>query len=474
MGEILKGSLIFRALTAAAGWVDKQWSKSFLAVLICGGEERTQGRQGIFTRAALKIHMWLCVLFKALRLDKALYGSVFCRTYFWCALAVALGPVLPTSISAVLVLVGMASITVRFGLDSSRHMVYAPSNKWVLLYAFIYLFCSFTSVNFSGSIGGGILTALFIVFSVFMQNGVDRRDQLDKLIYFMVAAGAVIALYGLLQVVTGVESNTDWIDEDTFSSLTLRVYSTFGNPNVLAEYLLLIIPLGAATVFTAKTSAGKASAVIATVVMLVCMLLTYSRGAYLGLILSAAVFFVLVDRRFIVLGVIGIIALFFVMPDSIISRFTSILDMTDSSTSYRISIWMGTLAMLADYWFCGVGTGLSAFSMVYPLYSYNAASSQHAHNLYLQIMCETGIAGIAVFLMILGSSLRNTASALRRAEDRRTKIQLIAVISGVSGFLLQGMTDHSLYNNRVALTFWVVLSIGAMLSKSWKADEVAR
>lgn len=474
MGKILSGSLIFRGISAAARWVDRQWNKSYLAFVVAGEEEKHTGVTGILTKLALWFHGLLCTIFKFLRLDKALRGSVFCRTYFWCALAVAVGPVLPTVFSVALVLIGFASLAARFALDRERRAVYSPQNKWVYLYALIYLICSFTSVTFWGSIGGGLLTSSFIVFSVLLQNAVDTRAQLDRLIYLMIAAGAVVAVYGLLQVVLGVESTTDWIDEDTFSSLTLRVYSTFGNPNVLAEYLLLVIPLGVAGAYTAKTYAGKIFSGLAALAMIVCMMLTYARGAYLGLIFSAAIFMVLLDRRFIVVGAAGLIALFFVMPDSIISRFTSILDMTDSSISYRISIWMGTVAMLRDYWFCGVGTGLSAFSMVYPLYSYNAASSQHAHNLYLEIMCETGISGIVVFVILVCSFVRNTASALRRTTDKHTKVQLIAVLSGAGGFLLQGMTDHSFYNNRVALTFWVLISIGAMLSKSWGEQKVSQ
>ena len=41
-----------------------------------------------------------------------------------------------------------------------------------------------------------------------------------------------------------------------------------------------------------------------------------------------------------------------------ISRFTSIGDMTDGSTTYRVSIWLGTLDMLKHYWLCGIGPGM--------------------------------------------------------------------------------------------------------------------
>lgn len=46
---------------------------------------------------------------------------------------------------------------------------------------------------------------------------------------------------------------------------------------------------------------------------------------------------------------------------------------------------MGTLAMLKDYWMCGIGPGDAAFNLVYPKYSYSGIVAPHAHNLFLQI-----------------------------------------------------------------------------------------
>ena len=73
-------------------------------------------------------------------------------------------------------------------------------------------------------------------------------------------------------------------------------------------------------------------------------------------------------------------ALYFVMPDTVIQRFTSIGDLGDSSTPYRVSIWMGSLAMLKDYWLCGIGPGTEAFNMVYPIYGYARPMPSTPHN----------------------------------------------------------------------------------------------
>lgn len=460
---MLSGSIIYRWLTVAAMWVDRQWSRSYLSVILAGQRVK-DSENSVFGKIGAFIHAALCAIFHALRLDRALVGSIFTRSFFWCALTVTLAPVIPTMATLGLSMISLLSVVVRFGMDRQVRIFHSPINKWIWLYAFVYLLCTFTSVTLSGSLKSGALMTAFILFAIVLQNSVKSRKQVNTLIYLLVAAGFIVSLVGFYQVFAGVESTETWVDMDSFSSITLRVYSTLDNPNVLGEYLLLIIPLGVACIVTAKTSNGRSAAIVATAAMLVCMILTYSRGGWLGLIFSAAIFLVLLDRRFIVLGVVAFACLPFVLPETILARFTSITDISDSSTSYRVSIWMGTLMMLKDYWYCGVGTGIEAFRLIYPFYSYNAASSQHAHNLYLQITCEMGVCGIVIFVGIVGSFIRTLGSRLSREKDKTARIQIIALISGMGGFLLQGMTDYSFYNYRVALVFWIFVALGAIIS----------
>jgi putative inorganic carbon (HCO3(-)) transporter len=162
------------------------------------------------------------------------------------------------------------------------------------------------------------------------------------------------------------------------------------------------------------------------------------------------------------------------MPESILARFSSITDMSDSSTSYRIYIWMATVNMLKDYWFCGIGTGLNAFNAVYPAYSFNAVTAPHSHNLYLQVMCESGICGIVTFLGIIFSFIRTVGTSLSRDKNKDGRIQKIALLSGLGGFLLQGMTDYSFYNYRVTLMFWIFIALGACLSGMKDGSEVEK
>ena len=96
----------------------------------------------------------------------------------------------------------------------------------------------------------------------------------------------------------------------------------------------------------------------------------------------------------------------FVLPASIINRFTSIGNLTESSASYRVSIWKGAVEMIKNFWYTPIGQGSVAFNNIYPLYALNAVYAEHSHNLFLQIIIETSVIGFVLFIGILISFYR--------------------------------------------------------------------
>ncbi|MCF0120421.1 MAG: O-antigen ligase family protein, partial [Oscillospiraceae bacterium] len=400
-----------------------------------------------------------------LRLDSLLAGSIFARPYLWCFFTATLAPLVPTKIVIALAVVSALSMFLAYGLDENRRIAYSPSNRFALLYIFIYAVATAASVTLKSSIYVGAVSVCFMFFCIVLQSAVESRWQLDGLIYAVVICGAAVSLFGIYQYVFGITGSGSWIDDDMFSNVKMRVYSTLQNPNVLAEYLLLVIPVSFALILCKGSKLRRSVFAVITALMLLCLVLTYSRGGWLGLIIAMAVFLVMLDRRFIVLGIFGVAALVVVMPQTIIARFSSIGNMADTSTSYRVSIWLGTLAMLKDYWLCGIGPGTDAFNKVYPYYCFNAISAPHSHNLYLQIICDCGITGIIVFCLMLLAWFRNLFSAIRRETDKDSKILQMALSSSMIGFLVQSATDYSFYNYRVMLMFWAFIALGSLAAR---------
>jgi len=433
--------------------------------------ERAESDHSVFARLWQWVHGGLCRLYQALRLDRLFEGSIFQKCWLWAGAAAVLAPIIPTMAVLGLVLVSAFSLLLNLMKDSGRKLYYAPMNRYLWLYAAIYLAGTWFSVTRAGSLLGGVLTVAFILFAIILENSITTRRQLDTLLLLLVMAGTAVALYGICQYLFGWGyQSAAWADSEMFGDV-FRVPSTLENPNMLGQYLILAIPLGGAGLLAAKDWGMRVFYFCCCGVMCVCMLLTLSRGAWLGLLFAGAVFAVLWHPQLILLAPFALVGLYFVLPETVISRFTSIGNLTDNSTSYRVYIWIGTLAMLKDYWLCGIGPGDGAFNMVYPAYSYNGIVAPHAHNLFLQIVCDAGIAALAVFLLLLFVYFRMLCSAMSREKDPASRLLQIAFTAGVCGFLVQAMTDYSFYNYRVMFLFWAVLALGAASARRTSLPE---
>ena len=174
------------------------------------------------------------------------------------------------------------------------------------------------------------------------------------------------------------------------------------------------------------------------------------------------------DRRWSSLAVLALIILPFVLPESIISRITSIGNVKDSSTAYRVSIWIASLRMAGDYWLSGIGIGTGAFERVYQNYALNGAGfALHSHNFYLQLVVEMGVIALILFILIVFSSFKQIVSI--KHKNSVNKNVALAAGGALIGYLFQGVAENLWYNYRMILIFWILIGIlqsGAMLSSN--------
>ena len=467
--NILHASILCRWLFSIADWLGVQWNNSRAVQWFLNPSQRARGA----SEHSVFAHIWnwarggLCRLYELLKLEKLLGDSVFTQLWFWCMLPVAFGALLPTMVVAALGAVAVCALALQLLRDRKRQLTFSPINKYVILYAAVYAVGTVASVAPRASLPVGLLTVFFVLFALVPLNSVDSRGQLERMVKLMVLGGTLVAAYGMVQYVFGSGyQSAAWVDSAMFSGISFRVGSTMENPNMLGQYLVLMIPLGGACLLNAKQRKERLFWLGCCGVLCLCLVLTFSRGAWLALLLAGLVFAVMLNPRLLMLAPFALIVLYFVLPDTIIQRFTSIGDLADRSTSYRVSIWFGTLRMLADYWLCGVGPGDVAFNTVYPAYSYDEIVAPHSHNLLLQITVDAGVCALVVFFVILICYFRWLCVALHREKKGKGRMLQIAFLSGAAGFMVQAMTDYSFYNYRVMFVFWAYLALG-MAAARW-------
>ena len=353
------------------------------------------------------------------------------------------------------------------------------------------------------SLKPALLMVCFLLGYFLTVGLITTRAWLVRCSVACVLSATLVSLYGIfLYFGGGGYSSSAWLDSEMFSGIAGRAVATLENPNMLGEYLILILPIAVGMLIGRGEGLRRIPAFFCIGIMGICLILTWSRGAWLGLIFAALLFLFMWHRRSVWLVLAGIAALPIlpaILPASIVSRFTSIGNMGDSSTSYRVYIWRATINMIEDNLATGIGIGEGAWDRLYPLYSYlGVEAAPHSHNLYLQIWLEIGIVGLLMFLAFLfllyqsgltlfsrlagdselvtpdlsGSMIRqNLSEGLSVSEEmRRSKVQLrlstAAPLCGIFAVLVQGMTDYAWYNYRLYLMFWLICGLASAYARS--------
>ncbi|MBE7039495.1 MAG: hypothetical protein E7398_02060 [Ruminococcaceae bacterium] len=390
----------------------------------------------------------------------------------------AASPILPTLVLAGLSILCAFSFCFRLIRKKDIKLMYSPLYIPTLLFALSYFLGTLNSFAFMGSAGIFLVHVSFILF-YFVAYNILGNDKAYKAITsaFVLMAG-LVALYGIAQNFIGVSSTSSWVDEKMFEDIKLRVYSTFDNPNVLGEYLVMMIPLAMAFLLRSEKLLHKIVYFAVLALCVLCLIFTWSRGAWLGAMLAVIIFLVATDKRWAICSLVLFVAIPFIpvilsSNSAIVGRITSIGDMSDSSTAYRVSIWQSALRVIGDFWLSGIGPGSNAFSLVYQKYAASGvAFALHSHNLFLQLLVELGIGGFLVFIVLLLRYVKSSVQTLLYENKKTLRSSVtIACTSGILGLMLQGMTDYVWYNYKILLIFWIVLAISTSKSNTSKKED---
>ncbi len=393
-------------------------------------------------------------------------------------LTVALSPVLPTMVLVLLAFICAFVFFVHVIIDDKFTFSKSSFNVAVIFFVVSLVWGVINSFAPLSSLKQVMVHMSFILFYFVLTNVIRTKKEWTALVKIFMLSAFVVALYGVFQNFFGASSTDSWIDEEMFSDIKLRVYSFFNNPNVLGEFLVLTIPVAIALLWSRVRDTHKILFAFVLIFMVACMIFTWSRGAWLGMIFALAIFLVIADKRWMFAGVLALflipVLLYATGNIAILERFISIGNTNDTSTAYRVSIWQASIAMISDFWVGGIGIGSDAYTTIYPSYALPGARfALHSHNLYLQFLVETGIVGIvSLFAVLLGflKSVFSTAVVRKIKQSDVSKI-LVAMGAGLLGFGFQGLTDYVWYNYKIVMIFWIIMALGISGAKILKEDK---
>lgn len=332
------------------------------------------------------------------------------------------------------------------------------------------------AIYFGGRISAGgeasyqsaLLSCALMLGYFLIVNLIRTKQWLLRCFIALVSSATVVSLIGILQYFFGT-LNRSTLDLSHFSDIKGRVTSIFENPNILGFYLAAIFPLALYFLVSAKSFRKKLPALLSCVAIFICVVMTWSRGAWLAVLITSLIFFLIYTRktlRYLLLLLLGSPLIAFLLPQTVIRRFLSIGSFADSSTSYRLYTWRGTWDAICDYFVSGVGYGTETYQVVYPGYAYaGMASAEHSHSLPLQILFSMGIVALVIFLIVVFFFVQRSLETITLTADSATCMMSAAALCSGLAFLIMGLFDYVFYQYRVFFLFWCILGLASALAR---------
>jgi O-antigen ligase len=283
-----------------------------------------------------------------------------------------------------------------------------------------------------------------------------RRDPsfLRPLAAWWVAGGVIAAVWGII-----LHRMRD------LPAVTLEL-----GQNALGTTLLIAALLSMGLAFEVR-GWGRYAAACAGLVVLTCLVLTYTRGAWLGALVGGALLLGLSGVRRLVAGtgaavllVVMGLAIFDSERSELISRAASIANV--SANEARLFIIRSSAAIFLTH--PVAGTGFGTFSLVYPAFRLpgdpNTLPMPFAHNIFMNMAAEGGVLGLITFVCVVIAGIYGGWRWHRAAREGQERATAAMFLSAFVGSIVHQMFDGTLLSVHLGMGLWMLLAI---LSVGW-------
>ncbi len=305
-----------------------------------------------------------------------------------------------------------------------------------------------------------------LVFALVVDLGWRLRERPWILVAPLVLIGFLEALLGLVQAYAAGGDRL--------------ARGTYVNPSYFAGLLEMCLPFAAIWPFAvlhrsrhvrrprpARTALVACAGWTVAAVMLLAILLSVSRGAFLATLFSLMVLGLVGlgtgRRRFRhwwlpagLLTVVFSLALVFLPPDRLIFKIGQKASSEAISTDARTRMWRDAIRLIGVYPLFGCGLNayescLMPYQTALPMFTVD-----YAHNDYLQAAAEQGIAGLWLWLALAALVLRSLWKVITRSSWPEERYRSLACLGSFAAIALHSLVDFNLHIPANAMTLaWI-------------------
>ncbi|PSN19064.1 putative bicarbonate transporter, IctB family [filamentous cyanobacterium CCP5] len=393
-------------------------------------------------------------------------------------LVFVLAPFVSTTLIGVLLL-ACAAFWVLLTVSDEAGSGFTPIHAVVLVYGAVMAIATALSPVKAAALQGLIKLSLNICLFFLMARSLRRPQARNVAVLVLLLVSIPVSVYGLRQYFFGAVALATWTDQTSTLADATRVYSFLGNPNLLAGYLIPMVAFSGAAVFAWSRWVPKLLAVLLLLVNGLCLVLTLSRGGWIGLLAASFSGLILLVhylsvrfspfwRRWALPVLLGggilLVGLAIATVEPLRLRALSIFaGREDSSNNFRMNVWAGVIAMIKARPILGIGPGNDAFNSIYPLFQRPRFTALSAYSVFLEVTVEAGIIGLLTFLWLMSVVWSEGWRQLQRLRDLQSPqgYWLMAAIVSQVGMLTHGLVDTVWYRPQISTLWWLIMAIVA-------------
>lgn len=406
-------------------------------------------------------------------------------------------PMVASTFFGVLALPFIVPLTYYLVVRREEVLIDTPLYLMVVYFA-VLLASVFVSVDPTQSTGKIISYGLEGVALYFLVlNTVRSPAILRKGVLTLLVSGVLMGSLSIFQAATHTYSNTygglaqvqkqgvSTGDSDPGEERTPgRVAGPVGETNRYAQVMVVLLPLGIFQAFSERKRRNRILIAAACIPILMAVLLTFSRGAGVALVMALIAMTVYGHIRLKHFAAIACgIALItvFAAPgflhrmatlENLGNLFTSRGEGVDSSSRSRATLTIATAKVFLDHPILGVGAGQSRFYMA--RYSTDSGfnrieGTKRSHNMYLEELANTGVLGFAVFISIVLVVLKQLSRLCRTLEQRNHEYACMAsgLFFSILTYLCTALFLHLSYERY----YWILLALAGAAIQSLRSGD---
>lgn len=297
----------------------------------------------------------------------------------------------------------------------------------------------------------------------------QNRRHWRRALWSLILAAAFVSALSAYQIISGDYAQTfaglarNNLDQVIVEEYQIRLAGPVGDPNYFGLILVAPFTLAIYRIFDERKTYVKMVAAVSAGFMLFAILNTYSRGAFVTIVVILLM--IAIERRvrpsFILLTIFVSLIFTPILPEAYQDRLSSLVDLvskdektvrSESSFKGRYSELIAGAYMFSEYPFMGVGVAnypvryqefASRLGMEYRV------SERDAHSLYVEIAAETGLFGIFAFGGLFFITIYELARAKRKLgqtrADAKMRVWLTSLQLGFIAFLIGSIFLHDAY-----------------------------